>query len=143
MPNGNTVNVLLVEDDEVDRKVVHRAFAKHRIANPIIEARDGIEALEIMRGENGNAPLQRPYLVLLDLNMPRMNGMEFLREIRRDDHLQDSLIFVLTTSREEKDRVQAYLLNVAGYMVKSDAGADFVNAVELLDHYWKVVKFPM
>lgn len=142
MPDNNTVNVLLVEDDDIDRKVVHRAFAKHKIANPIVEACDGIEALQIMRGKDGHGPLPRPYLVLLDLNMPRMNGMEFLKEIREDDLLKDSVVFVLTTSREEQDRVQAYRLNVAGYMVKADAGADFIGAVEMLDHYWRVVEFP-
>lgn len=142
MPDSNTVNVLLVEDDEVDRKVVRRAFAKHKIGNPITEAHDGIEALEAIRGQNGHAPLARPYLVLLDLNMPRMNGIEFLQELRGDDRLCDSVVFVLTTSREEQDRVQAYRLNVAGYMVKTDAGTDFINAVEMLDHYWRVVEFP-
>ncbi|MGD8452836.1 MAG: response regulator [Phycisphaerae bacterium] len=142
MPDSRTVTVLLVEDDDIDRKVVHRAFAKHKIANPIVEARDGLEALEIIRGKNGTAPLPRPYLVLLDLNMPRMNGIEFLREVRGDNRLRDSVIFVLTTSRGEQDRVQAYELNVAGYMVKADAGAEFINAVEMLDHYWRVVEFP-
>lgn len=142
MPGSNTVTVLLVEDDEVDRRVVHRAFAKHKIANPIVEARDGLDALEIIRGKNGSPPLPRPYLVLLDLNMPRMNGMEFLEEVRKDSRLKDSVVFVLTTSHEEQDRFQAYQLNVAGYMVKADAGADFINAVEMLDHYWRVVEFP-
>jgi CheY-like chemotaxis protein len=143
MPGDNTVNVLLVEDDDIDRKVVRRTFARHKIANPIIEARDGVEALEMLRGTNGSLPLPRPHLVLLDLNMPRMNGVGLLEGIRKDDGLKDSIVFVLTTSREDQDRVQAYRLNVAGYMVKADAGADFINAVTMLDHYWRVVEFPV
>ena len=139
---AKTVTVLLVDDDEIDRKLVRRAFVKHKIANPVVEARDGIQALEILRGENGHGPMPRPYLILLDLNMPRMSGMEFLDELRQDEHIQDSVVFVLTTSREESDRVSAYAQHVAGYMVKADAGEDFINAVNMLDHYWRVVEFP-
>ena len=142
MTNGRPVNVLLVDDDSVDRKVVQRAFARHNIAHPLIEARDGIEALQIIRGENGYAPLPRPYIVLLDVNLPRMNGIEFLSAIRGDTRLRDSVVFVLTTSRAEQDRVLAYQLNVAGYIVKADAGPGFVDAVKLLDHYWRVVELP-
>lgn len=142
MPDGSDVTVLLVEDDEIDRKVVHRTFAKRKIANSIVDARDGVEALEIIRGKNGDGPLPRPYLVLLDLNMPRKNGMEFLQEIRKDDRLKDLVVFVLTTSCGEQDRSRAYQLNVAGYMIKTDAGAELVKTVEMLEHYWRVVEFP-
>ena len=140
--NGNVVSVLLVEDDDVDVEVVRRGFKKHKIANPVTAAADGIEALEILRGEGGHEPLQRPYIILLDLNMPRMNGIEFLRAIRDDAELSDSVIFVLTTSENETDRVRAYKLHVAGYMVKSQVGPSFKKAIDLLSQYWTAVVLP-
>ena len=132
--------ILLVEDDEVDVLGFRRALRSLRIANPVTVARDGIEALQILRGERG--PYPRPHLIVLDLNLPRMNGIELLRELRADPKLCDSVVFVLTTSRAEQDRVDAYRLNVAGYMVKSDPGASFLAAVTMLDHYWRVVELP-
>lgn len=140
--SGKTVHVLLVEDNEVDREAVRRAFAQHRIANPVVDAVDGIEALEILRGTNGKARLPRPFLILLDINMPRMSGIELLRELRSDPELHDSIAFVLTTSKSDEDKVAAYQANVAGYVAKSEVGAGFVRLVTLLDHFWKIVEFP-
>ena len=134
------VTIILVEDDDVDVQGIRRAFKKNKIANPLKVARDGVEALEMLRG-NGAETL-RPYLILLDINMPRMNGIEFLRELRNDSRLKDSIVFVLTTSRADEDRFDAYQFNVAGYIVKADAGAGFMKAVDLLDRYWKIVEFP-
>lgn len=139
---GPTVNLLLVEDDEVDIQGLKRAFAKSRIANPITVARDGIEALEILRGENGRAKLPKPHLVLLDLNMPRMNGIEFLEIIRNDEDLKSTLVFMITTSKADEDKQRAYGHNVAGYIVKQDPAATFMEAVSLLEHYWKIIEFP-
>lgn len=136
------VTVLLVEDDELEAETVKRAFKKAKIANPIVWARDGREALDIMLGRNGREPTKRPFLVLLDINMPRMNGIEFLNHVRADKTLKDSIIFVLTTSNFEKDRFDAYQRNIAGYLLKSDLGKDFVKLVTMLDGYWSVVKFP-
>jgi CheY-like chemotaxis protein len=132
----------LVEDNAVDQEAVQRAFERHRIANPIVVAADGIEALALLRGTDGKTKLPRPYLVLLDLNMPRLNGVELLREIRGDAALHDSIVFVLTTSKRDEDRMASYNLNVAGYIVKSDVGAGFIRLIELLDHYWRIVEFP-
>lgn len=140
--SGKTVHVLLVEDNAVDREAVRRAFDRHRIANPVHDAVDGVEALAILRGTNGKQRLPRPYLVLLDINMPRMSGIELLRELRADLELHDSIVFVLTTSRSDEDKMAAYDANVAGYILKSDVGAGFVDLVSLLDHYWRVVEFP-
>ena len=139
---ASMVNLLLVEDDEVDVQGLKRAFAKSRIGNPITVARDGIEALEILRGENGQAKLAKPHLILLDLNMPRMNGLEFLEAIRADEDLKASVVFMITTSKAEEDKARAYEKNVAGYIVKQDAANTFMQAVALLEHYWKVVEFP-
>lgn len=138
----STVNLLLVEDDEVDVQGLKRAFAKSRIGNPITVARDGIEALEFLRGENGRAKLAKPHLILLDLNMPRMNGLEFLEAIRGDEDLKTSVVFMITTSKAEEDKARAYEKNVAGYIVKQDPANTFMQAVALLEHYWKIVEFP-
>jgi len=137
-----TVNLLLVEDDEVDVQGLKRAFAKSRIGNPITVARDGIEALEFLRGENGRQKLAKPHLILLDLNMPRMNGLEFLEAIRADDDLKKSIVFMITTSKAEEDKARAYEQHVAGYIVKQDPANTFMQAVALLEHYWKIVEFP-
>lgn len=137
-----TVNILLAEDDQIDQKAFLRAFNKLRIKNPITVAKDGLEAWEILKGTNGKPPLGRPNLLILDINMPRMNGLELLERIRDDAELHNSIVFMLTTSNDEEDKIEAFDLNVAGYMLKSDIGQSFVNAVELVDNYWRVVEFP-
>src|SRR5690242_7516296 len=92
------VNILVVEDDEIDVEFLRRLLAKNAIKNPVYHAINGIEALEIMRGENEKDKVPKPFVVLLDINMPMMNGIEFLKELRSDDSLKDSVVFVLTTS---------------------------------------------
>ena len=139
---ARAVTVLVVDDNAVDREGVRRAFSKLKIANPIIEAVDGIDALEKLSGSNGNQPVPRPYLILLDINMPRLSGVDFLRQLRADVMLQDSVVFVLTTSKNDEDRMASYDFNVAGYIIKSDVGAGFLRVVELLEHYWKLVELP-
>jgi CheY-like chemotaxis protein len=140
--HGKTVHVLLVDDNAVDREAVRRAFHRHRIGNPFYEASDGLEALDMLKGTNGEPKLPRPHLVLLDINMPRMNGIEFLQALREDADLHDTVVFVLTTSKSDEDKVAAYQANPAGYVLKSDVGAGFVGLVTLLDHYWRIVEFP-
>lgn len=137
-----TVTFLLVEDDEVDVKAIKRSLDELRIANPLVVARDGREALEFLRGQNGREKVESPFLILLDLNMPRMNGLEFLAELRADRELNTSVVFVLTTSRDERDRLSAYEKHVAGYIVKSNVADSFAEAMRLIDHYWRVVEFP-
>jgi CheY-like chemotaxis protein len=130
------VTILLVEDDEIDVKALHRAFEKLKIANPVVVARDGVEAWETLQ------TLPRPYLIITDINMPRMNGIELLRKIRQSEEFRDSIVFALTTSNDEQDKVDAYHLNVAGYMLKTDMGTSFTRAIELIDNFWRVVEFP-
>ena len=139
---SRTVNILLVEDNAIDREGVRRAFARHRISNPIHDAIDGVEALDVLRGANGKVALPRPHIILLDINMPRMNGVEFLQRLRADEHLHDSVVFVLTTSSSEEEKMAAYDLNVAGYIVKSNVGPGFIRLVELLERYWTLVELP-
>ncbi len=137
-----TVKIVLVEDDDLDAEAVERAFRKQKIANPIHKVTDGVEALGLLRGANGKPPLQRPYMVLLDLNMPRMDGIEFLEELRKDPDLLDTIVFMLTTSDAETDKIAAYRKQVAGYLVKSKAGEEFVNLTRMVDCYWRFVEFP-
>lgn len=136
------VTVLLVDDDDVDVMAVKRAFRKAKIANPLLVARDGLEALAMLRGEDGHEAVPRPYIIILDLNMPRMDGFEFLGELRKDPKHHDAVVFVLTTSQADEDRAASYDMNVAGYIVKSDVGEGFLSVTELLDSYWRVVLLP-
>ena len=137
-----TVNILLVEDDEIDVKTLTRAFKDLKIANPIFRARDGLEALEMMRGTAGFTQVPSPYIIILDLNMPRMGGLEFLNVIRKDPELMRAVVFVMTTSAAEEDRIRAYNHNVAGYILKQNPGHTFIEAVSMLEHYWRVVELP-
>ena len=142
LSSARVVTVLLIDDNEVDREAVRRAFNRLKIANPIVEARDGLDGLEKLRGTADTPAIARPYLILLDINMPRMAGIEFLRHLRADTALQDSVVFVLTTSKSDEDRLASYDFNVAGYIVKNDVGTGFLRLVEMLQHYWRVVELP-
>lgn len=130
--------ILLVEDDAVDVMNARRAFKKNNLTNPIYEARNGIEALQILR----SGTLPRRHIVLLDLNMPKMNGLEFLRELRADPGLQMTPVVVLTTSNGEKDKIEAYQLNVAGYLIKPVTFTSFVELMATLNKYWTLVELP-
>ncbi len=139
---GDTVTILVVDDDRVDTMAIRRSLRELEIGNPVVAARDGIEALEHLRGENGREKLRAPFLVLLDLNMPRMGGLEFLDELRADSLLHSTLVFVMTTSSSAEDRTRAYAKNVAGYVLKFQQEQGFQNAILMLEHYWRVVEFP-
>lgn len=137
--SSKLLNILLVEDDEVDVMNVKRAFAQNHIRNPLFIANDGVEALQMLR--NGEIPRERR-IILLDLNMPRMNGIELLRELRNDPELSSSTVIVLTTSKDEQDRIDAYNLNVAGYLVKPVTFSNFCEVMVALNKYWTLVEFP-
>jgi CheY-like chemotaxis protein len=132
-------HILLVDDDEVDVMNVQRALLKNHIANPVHIATNGVEALEKLR--DGSIPSPRR-LVLLDLNMPKMNGIEFLRELRADPQLRATSVVVLTTSNEQRDKVEAFELNVAGYMIKPVTFAKFVEIMATINRYWLLVEMP-
>ena len=133
------INILLVEDDEVDIMTVKRAFAKANITNPLFVAHNGLEALDILRKED--LPPKRR-LILLDVNMPKMNGIEFLRELRKDPALQAISVVVLTTSNEERDRVEAFKLNVAGYLLKPVTFQQFAEVMSTINKYWALMEMP-
>ncbi len=132
------VSLLMVEDDDIDATALKRALQKLKLLNPIYRARDGLEAIEILRAD-GVPP---PYIILLDLNMPRMNGLEFLEELRSDPKLTQSIVFVLTTSKSDEDIFAAYREHVAGYLLKQRMDNDFLQVVGLLNHYWRIVEIP-
>lgn len=142
MNRPSKVNILIVDDDDVAAESVVRSLRKHAMDFPITLARDGMEALEILRNQHNDLMIDKPYLILLDLNMPRMDGFEFLQEVRSDKNLHDSIIFVLTTSDADSDRTRAYHQNIAGYMVKSAVGPQFAKLANLLDNYRSTVSLP-
>ncbi|CAN5408013.1 response regulator [soil metagenome] len=137
------IQILLVEDDEIDAEAIVRAFKRQKISNPFTVVPDGIEALDVLRGEAGHPRLPRPYLILLDINMPRMNGIEFLKALRQDAELCQSIVFVLTTSNREADKMAAYNEQIAGYLLKSNIDRDFSDIVTLFTSYERVVEFPL
>lgn len=128
------VNILLVEDDEVDVMNVKRAFSKNNIQNPIFVANNGVEALEML--EDKLIPL--PRIIILDLNMPKMNGIEFLTIIRKDERFKHISVFVMTTSNEDSDKINAYNLNVAGYILKPLSFEKFLTSVATLKNFWQL-----
>ena len=132
------VSLLMVEDDDIDATALRRALQKLKLLNPTYRAKDGLEAIELLR--SGQIPT--PYIILLDLNMPRMNGLEFLEELRSDPQLTQSVVFVLTTSKTDEDILAAYKEHVAGYLLKQRMDNDFLQVVSLLNHYWRIVEIP-
>ena len=141
MPKS-TVNVLLVEDDDVDVESMQRAFAKFQLTNPITIACDGYDALNILRGDASCECLPQPYIILLDINMPRMNGIEFLHALRQDAKLKSSVVFVLTTSDGQDDMQAAYSEKVAGYFLKKEGGQEFDVLPELIRSYCQMAEWP-
>lgn len=139
---AKALSILLVEDDDGDAKAIQRAFTKAKIANTIVRAVDGIEALDILRGTNGKTKPPSPSILLVDLNMPRMNGIQLVKALREDEALRHTIVFILTTSKQDEDKTAAYSLNVAGYVFKQRAGEDFLNLVDLVDRYWRIVEMP-
>ncbi|MEO3414605.1 response regulator [Roseovarius sp. CAU 1744] len=136
------VRFLIIDDDQVSILAIKRALKKLKIVNPVQVARDGREALEMLRAELGESSVLPPCLVTLDLNMPRMNGFEFLEEVRNDPALHRLVIFVLSTSDAPTDVAMAYDNNIAGYIVKDNLGNSFVKALDMIDCFAKVIEFP-
>ncbi len=138
----DTIKILLVEDDDIDAATVMRGLAGAKIANPVVRARDGVEALEILKGTNGRARLRPPYLLLVDIRMPRLDGLGLIRELRNTPALQRTVVFVLTTSDSDRDRTAAYDGHVAGYIVKSHTSQHFLHLARMLEYYLLIVSPP-
>lgn len=137
--NYKEVTLFIVDDDDIDAIALERALRKLRLLNTTYRARDGQEALEMLR----SGVIPSPYIILLDLNMPRMNGLEFLHVLRTDSQLTHAVVFVLTTSKSDEDLVAAYRKHVAGYVFKQHMDRDFLEVISLIEHYWRLVELPM
>ncbi|MCB0079925.1 MAG: response regulator, partial [Caldilineaceae bacterium] len=137
------LQILLVEDDDVDAEALLRAFRRQRfIVASLTVVKNGLEALALLRDLHVSNGPTRPHLILLDINMPQMNGIEFLTELRQDDMLKSTIVFVLTTSNRDEDKMAAYNKQIAGYFLKSRAGHDFQEMIKLLDTYNRIIEFP-
>ncbi|MDO9576671.1 MAG: response regulator [Candidatus Cloacimonadales bacterium] len=134
----NSKPILVLEDDIVDAMTVRRALKENEIFNDVIIKKDGEDALQYLQDESN----ERPAIILLDLNMPRMNGVEFLKIIRSDERLLTIPVVVLTTSRSEQDKIDTFKLGIAGYMIKSVNYQEFVKIIKTIKNYWEISEFP-
>ena len=134
----NMKPILLVEDDKVDAMTVKRALEDIKVTNGLSHVANGEEALEYLRGQ-GN---KKPCIIFLDLNMPKMNGIEFLKIVKADEELKKIPVVVLTTSQDEQDKIESFKLSVAGYIVKPADYKKFVEAVRTLELYWTLSELP-
>jgi len=130
--------ILLVEDDKVDAMTVKRALKDIKVMNGLTHTVNGEEALEYLRGESN----KKPCIILLDLNMPKMNGVEFLKIVKEDEELKKIPVVVLTTSKDEQDKIESFKLSVAGYIVKPADYKKFVEAVRTIELYWTLSELP-
>ncbi len=130
--------ILLVEDDRVDVMTIKRALKEIKVTNPLYVAANGEEALEFLRDEKH----EKPIIILLDLNMPRMNGIEFLKIIKKNGLFKKIPVIVLTTSKEEEDKIESFNLGVAGYMIKPVDYVKFVEVVRTIKLYWTLSELP-
>jgi len=134
----NSRPILVLEDDIVDSMTIRRALKENEILNEVIIKKDGEDALEYLQDVSN----ERPGIILLDLNMPRMNGLEFLKVIKTDERLLSIPVVILTTSRSEQDKIDTFKLGVAGYMIKSVNYQEFVKVVRTIKTYWEISEFP-
>jgi CheY-like chemotaxis protein len=138
----NEINILVVDDDDVSSEAVLRVLGKTTLNFTITTAADGLEGLQILRGEHPAKDIRPPLLVLLDLNMPRMDGLDFLDHLRADPELHKTVVFVFTTSNLDLDREASYAKHIAGYIVKSDVGPQYTKLAELFTSYGKSITLP-
>ncbi len=130
--------ILLVEDDTVDVMTVKRALKEIHITNSLVTVGNGEEALAYLKDDKN----EKPCIILLDLNMPRMNGFEFLKEVKQDSQLKMIPVVVLTTSREEQDKVEGFKFSIAGYMIKPVDYQQFVDVIKFINIYWTLSELP-
>jgi len=142
MTASQPFSILLIDDDDVAAEAVVRGLRKHECLCPIVLAEDGHVALQILRSQHSVRRIEKPYVAFLDLNMPRMNGFEFLHALRADTALRDTLVFVLSTSGSDADRARAYEKNIAGYMVKAKLGPQLKGLAHFLIEYSSIILLP-
>ena len=134
----NSKPILLIEDDNVDAMTVKRAFKELNITNELVRTVNGEQAIEYLsKSENG-----KPCIIITDLNMPKMNGIEFVKAVKTREELKNIPIIVLTTSKDESDKLETFRQSVAGYMVKPVDYVQFVEAVRAINLYWTLSELP-
>jgi CheY-like chemotaxis protein len=140
----NLKQILLVEDDPKDIELIHAALAEHKLENEMVVARDGVEALDYLyrRGPFALRPAGNPVVILLDLKMPRMDGVQVLRQIKTDEQMRLVPVVVLTSSRESLDLQECYQLGVNAYVVKPVRFIEFVEAVKKISVFWVLINQP-
>lgn len=136
--NNTPVNILLIEDDVIDIMNVKKALTKLNLSSPLFIANDGEVALQMLHRHE----VPYPRVILLDLNMPKMSGIEFLSRIRTDKDLRHNMVFIMTTSNEERDKQAAFDLNVSGYMIKHFDSDEFISSFAKLSNFWMANQFP-
>lgn len=134
----STKPLLLIEDDRVDVMTVKRALKEINVTNPVVHLENGEEALAYLR----NPDNEKPCIILLDLNMPIMNGLEFLKIVKSDNDLRRFPVIVLTTSEEQQDKLNSFNLGVAGYMAKPVDYRQFVEVIRSINLYWTISEMP-
>lgn len=143
MKKTQEISIMVVDDDNLDIENIHRAFLKNNMINPLCVAYDGVDAWEKLTGENGVEQLSPlPKIMVLDINMPRMNGLELLGKMRANDILKSMMVFILTTSDDDKDIIKPHNLNVAGYLLKPVLFKDFMNNMVAMERYWLLIEYP-
>jgi len=135
--NGH-MPILIVEDDDIDAEALTRSFARQQLKNPVYMAKDGVEALQMLDGTGSYPPIPQPCLVILDINMPRMNGLELLESIQDNARLHGNVLLVLTTSSREEDKTKAYQNRAAGYFLKEN----LPQLSEMISNYCKINELP-
>ena len=137
------ITLLHIEDDSVDKMVVERVLKKMEIISVVHHAENGEDAINKLKGINGEEKLSpAPQVILLDINMPKMNGLEFLKELRNDPELKHISVYMVTTSNDESDVAGAYEYNVAGYILKPVDIAHFEGTFKLITDFWRLCEFP-
>jgi DNA-binding NarL/FixJ family response regulator len=129
---------MLIEDDDVDVMTVNRALRDSKVTNQLVSIGDGEEAIGYLRDESA----AKPCIILLDLNMPKMDGAEFLKVVKADNALKKIPVVILTTSNSDRDVIETFELGAAGYMVKSVDYEKFVETIRAIDQYWTLSKLP-
>jgi CheY-like chemotaxis protein len=130
--------ILVVEDDQVDTITVIRALNEIQVTNPLVHVENGEEALDYLQ----DSKTEKPCIILLDLNMPIMNGIEFLQAVKNDKQLKRIPVVVLTTSEEQQDKLNSFELGIAGYMSKPVDYRQFVDVIRSIDAYWTISEMP-
>ncbi len=136
------VTVLQVDDSSFDRMMLSRAFKEGNLPYKLVSAKNGLEALELLRGSENQVPARGPCIILLDLNMPRMSGLSFLEELRGDPELKSSIVFAMSTSNHPEEIERCYEYGIAGFLDKDKVGSEYEQLISMIDKFINIIVFP-